>query len=146
MSITELFVEGVAECGNIVAKAANNAIVRGGKLGRRSLEMYPALIEQGDAIAGGERLGNIVRHHHGSEIKFLPVADDHLENGVASRRVQPGRWLVEKHQFGTSDQRPGEGEAFLHSAGHLRRKMICKLIQSETFQCVASGLRDLAAA
>ena len=67
----ELFVEAGPEGDDIVAKASHNAIVGGGELGRRSLEMDPALFEQGDAIAGGERFRDIVGHDHGGKIEFL---------------------------------------------------------------------------
>src|ERR1700693_3467265 len=56
-------------CGgdDIVAKAAHNAIVGGGELGGRSLEVDPALFEQDDAIAGGHGFRDIMGHHHGGK-------------------------------------------------------------------------------
>src|SRR5271166_1665339 len=100
----ELFVEAGPECGTIFAKALHNAILQGGELRRSSLEIHPALFEQGDAITGRERLGYIVCHYDGGEVKFLPVLDDHFENGGACWRVEASCRLVEKHQCGTRDQ------------------------------------------
>ena len=118
---------------SIVAKASHNAIVRGSELGRGALEMDPAFLEQGNAIAGGERFRDIVGHYQSSKIKLLPVTDDHFENSVARRGIKTGCRFVEKHQFGTRDQGASECEAFLHSAGHLRGKMIGKFFQAEAF-------------
>ena len=63
----------------------------------------------------------------------LSVVDDHFENGVARRRVEAGGRFIEKHQFGTRDERSSECKAFLHSAGHLGWKMIGKFFQSRGF-------------
>src|SRR5271166_644084 len=100
----ELFVEAGPKCDTIFAKAPHNAIVQGCELRWSSLEIHPALFEQADAITGGERLGYIVCHYNSGEVKFLPVVDDHFENGVACRRVEASRRFVEKHQCGTRDQ------------------------------------------
>src|ERR1700682_6039718 len=114
-----LFIQACSKCDDIVAKASHNAIVRGGKLGRCSLELDAALFQERNPIAGGERLSNIVRHYERGKIKFLPIADDHLKNGIARGRVQAGCWFVKKDQFGTRDKRSSQCEAFLHTAGEL---------------------------
>ena len=62
----------------------------------------------------------------------------------ARLRIEPGRRLVEEQQVGAADQRAGDREALLLSAGELRVPRASRLLSSSTSASTSSTVRPRA--
>ena len=53
--------------------------------------------------------------------KLLLVFGDHVVHTVFPNRVQAGSGFIEQHHFRIGNQRPGQGDPFLHATRQLGR-------------------------
>ena len=108
-------------------------------LGRRRIATEPVGRALGDDLAAdddrhpiGEDLGLV--HVVGGEEDRLaqrPQVGDHVPGSAASRRVEPGRRLVEEEQLRVADQRQGDVEAALLAAGEPRHASLGLLLEAD---------------
>jgi hypothetical protein len=86
-----------------------------------------------DAVSEGDGLVDAVRHHEdglGRRL-VLPQVDELVLQAGAGERVQRAERLVKQQYAGTDRERPGDGRALLHAAGHLRGSLVLVLPQAD---------------
>ena len=135
--------KGAAKHISTVAESAYNGVGGSGEFGGRSFKAYPALVKQRDAVAGDERLDDVMGHDERRKAELALVFGDHGKYGVAAQRIKAGGRFVKKYEFRTGNDRAGKREAFLHAAGKLAGVMIAMLINFKLSQSFKAALTDL---
>jgi len=86
-----------------------------------------------DALADGvDFLAIVCDVENGDAVGFVPGAQV-FEDGAAQRGVETGERLVEEQEARKGDQRTGEGNALIFSAGEFRRTAGQKFLDAERF-------------
>jgi hypothetical protein len=76
-------------------------------------------IEQDTAVDDGVDAAELVRDEHDRQSERVRERRDQSIDLGGGDRVQPGRWLVQKHQRRFESERPRDRRALAHAAGQV---------------------------
>ena len=108
---------------------------------RRAELLDPALVEDGDPVAQGERLFLVVRDEDEGDADLalqLLELDLHL---LSQLEVEGAEGLVEQQGLRLDDGRAGEGDALALAAGELRRPAIRERLEAHAGERLECALR-----
>ena len=113
------------------------------ELGRGRELLHDAVIEHGNAVRHGQRLGLIMRHIDDGYAQALMQMADLILHLLAQLLVERAQGLVHQHEIGIEDQRPGDGNALLLAAGELARAAVAEARQLDHLERSLHPLFDL---
>ena len=98
-------------------------------LGPRAALKHGAVVEDGDAVGQGEGFLQVVGDEQGDEAK-LPTQPGYLSpQGVADRRVQGAKGLIEEEDVRARRQGPAQRHPLLLAAGQRTRQPVLEAAQ-----------------
>ncbi len=136
-------VDGADERGDELGGRAVVDVLRGADL------LDPPRVEDGDAVAHGERLLLVVRDVHGRDAQTRLQALQLVAQLHAELRVEVGQRLVEQEDPRLEHERPRDGDALLLAAGELGHVLVelrlaqLDLVGHRTHEPVGLGLARL---
>ena len=111
------------------------------QLARRALGDDAAAVHDHEPVAELLGLVHVVRREHERHALPLQLVEP-LPHEVARLRVEAGGRLVEQHELGLVDQRPGDREPALHAAGQLVDPVVAAVGQLHEVQQLVGPLAD----
>ena len=103
----------------------------------RSMRMSSAIspfVDDDDAVGERDRFGDVVRHQQRGEFLLAPDALQQALHGDAGERVERAERLVERENARPADQRAGERDALLLSAGKHGRPSVALAFELDRVQ------------